>query len=216
MARVNPETKKLTRQRLLDAGADEFARNGLLGANVNRISVAAGLAKGTIYNYFTSKEELFLAVCLEACARAAAGARALPPEAPTRERLRALVESDVRWAREHDAFARVLIREALSGDSRFAPQVLEAAAPWFAKLTEVLDAGVERGEIRRDVPIDQLALSATGLINLALVQHWGSSGAWPSFDDIPDIVLRQFLEGAQPKSRIKPRQSPATPKRRGK
>ena len=116
----------------------------------------------------------------------------------TRERLRALVESDVRWAREHDAFARVLIREALSGDSRFAPQVLEAAAPWFAKLTEVLEAGVERGEIRRGVPVDQLALSVTGLINLALVQHWGSSGAWPSFADIADIVLRQFLEGAQP------------------
>ena len=216
MARVNPETKKLTRQRLLDAGAEEFARNGLRGANVNRISLAAGLAKGTVYNYFTSKEELFLAVCLEACARAVAGARTLPPEAPTRERLRALVESDVRWAREHDAFARVLIREALSGDSRFAPQVLEAAAPWLAKLTEVLDAGVVRGEIRRDVPVDQLALVVTGLIQLALVQHWGSSGAWPSFDDIPDIVLRQFLEGAQPRRRNKPRQSPATPKGRGK
>ncbi len=197
MARVNPETKQLTRQRLLDAGAEEFARNGLHGANVDRISVAAGLAKGTIYNYFTSKEELFLAVCREAGVLAVAGARTLPPEAATREQLRALVESDVRWAREHDAFARVLIREALSGDSRFAPQVLEAAAPWFAKLTEVLDAGVKRGEIRRDVPVDQLALSVTGLINLALVQHWGSSGAWPSFDDIPDVVLRQFLEGAQ-------------------
>jgi hypothetical protein len=108
----------------------------------------------------------------------------------------------------------VLIREALSGDPRFAPQVLEAAAPWFAKLTEVLEAGLERGEIRSDVPVDQLALLLTGLINLALVQHWGSGGAWPSFDDIADIVVRQFLEGAQPTSRTNsPPRSSVTPGR---
>lgn len=197
MARVKPETRKLSRRRLLDAGAQEFARHGLKGANINRISTAAGLAKGTVYNYFTSKEELFLAVCLEACERAAAGMRELPPDAPTRDQIHALVESDVNWAREHDAFARVLIREALSGNPHFAPQVIEAAAPWFVKLTEVLERGVQRGEIRADVPVAQLALLLTGLINLALVQYWGSGNVWPSLDDIPDLVVQQFLEGAQ-------------------
>ena len=209
MPRVNPQAKVRTRERLLDAGAEEFARHGLAAANIDRISLAARLAKGTVYNYFRSKEALFLAVCLEACDRAVRDAPLLPPDAPTRERLRALVKSDVRWAREHEAFARVLIREALSGDPRFASQVLEAATPWFAKLTEVFEAGLERGEIRRDVPVDQLALSLTGLINLALVQHWGSGGAWPALDDIPDIVLRQFLEGAQAPGRHRsPRSAP--------
>lgn len=197
MPRVNPETKLRTREALLDAGAEEFARHGLVGANVDRISLSAGLAKGTIYNYFSSKEALFLAVCLEGCLRAVRDTPPLPPDAPTRDRLRALVKSDIRWACEHEAFARVLVREALSGDPRFTPQILEAASPWLAKLTEVLEAGVERGEIRGDVPVDQLALWLTGLINLALVQHWGSGGVWPAFDDTPDIVLRQFLEGAQ-------------------
>jgi hypothetical protein len=35
-----------TRQRLLEAAASEFAREGYTGANINRISQAAGFAKG--------------------------------------------------------------------------------------------------------------------------------------------------------------------------
>ena len=51
-----------TRQTLLDAAAEEFARQGYDQANINTISTKAGFAKGTIYNYFPSKQALLLAV----------------------------------------------------------------------------------------------------------------------------------------------------------
>src|SRR6266566_4590804 len=69
MSRVTADTKQATRARLLAAAAQEFARAGLERANVDAISLAAGYAKGTIYNYFASKEELFLAVVQDALAR---------------------------------------------------------------------------------------------------------------------------------------------------
>ncbi len=200
MVRVTERVKGATRVRLLEAAAVEFAREGLDGANINRISVAAGLAKGTVYNYFSSKEELFFAVVTESCERAAAGARAVRRDAPTVQRLRALVESDVGWAREHEAFARVLVRQALSGDPRFHPRVLEAAAPFLSAVVDVLADGADRGEIRDDVPAVQLALIFTGLGELALVQHWGSGGAWPALAEIPDLVVRLFMEGAAPRA----------------
>ncbi len=199
MIRVTEQAKSINRTRLLEAAAAEFARDGLDGANINQISVAAGLAKGTVYNYFSSKEELFLAVVSESCERAAAGARSVPAEAPTRVRLRAVVESDVAWAREHDAFARVLVRQALSGDPRFHARVLEAATPFVEAVEAILASGVERGEIRADVPLAQLALVFTGLGELALVQHWGSAGVWPTLAEIPDLVVRLFLDGAEPR-----------------
>src|SRR5436305_1017142 len=64
MSRVTADTKQATRARLLAAAAQEFARAGLERANVDAISLAAGYAKGTIYNYFAPKEELFLAAVL--------------------------------------------------------------------------------------------------------------------------------------------------------
>ena len=50
------------RKPLLEVAAIEFANAGFYGANINRISLAAGFAKGTIYNYFPSKQALMLAL----------------------------------------------------------------------------------------------------------------------------------------------------------
>jgi len=47
-----------TRQLLLQAATEVFARDGYEKANINRISKTAGFAKGTIYNYFESKRAL--------------------------------------------------------------------------------------------------------------------------------------------------------------
>jgi len=50
-----------TRQRLLNAAAEEFAAQGYDKANVNRIAESAGFAIGTVYNYFPNKRELMYA-----------------------------------------------------------------------------------------------------------------------------------------------------------
>ena len=54
-----------TRERLVNAAVEEFAREGYDAANINRITQAAGVATGTIYNYFPSKKELMLAILSE-------------------------------------------------------------------------------------------------------------------------------------------------------
>ena len=51
-----------TRQRLLDAAAQEFAARGIAGARVDRIAHAAQSNKAQIYHYFGSKDGLFDAV----------------------------------------------------------------------------------------------------------------------------------------------------------
>ena len=47
-----------TRALLLDAAARVFARKGAEGAAIHEITAEAGLANGTFYNYFRSREEL--------------------------------------------------------------------------------------------------------------------------------------------------------------
>ena len=56
-----------TRQRLLDAATDEFARYGIAGARVDRIAEAADSNKAQIYHYFDSKDGLFDAVFNAQC-----------------------------------------------------------------------------------------------------------------------------------------------------
>jgi AcrR family transcriptional regulator len=199
MPRLTEQSKTENRRRLLDAAASEFARKGLEDANINEISLAAGFAKGTVYNHFPSKDALFMAVVEEACELAATGAGEVSAEAPTRERLRAVLASDVEWARAHEAFARVLMREVLNPNPRFYPRVLEAAAPFISRVRGILADGVKRGEVRADIPVEELALVFTGFGDLALIQHWGSGGAWPALEQIPTLIAGLFLEGAAPR-----------------
>ncbi|BBY76097.1 TetR family transcriptional regulator [Mycolicibacterium parafortuitum] len=51
-----------TRQVLLDAAEEVFARKGLTGAALEEIADAAGFTRGAIYSQFGAKEKLFLAV----------------------------------------------------------------------------------------------------------------------------------------------------------
>jgi hypothetical protein len=87
--------------------------------------------------------------------------------------------------------------KAFEPTQRFAelPEV-SAAAPFLERVSEVLADGVARGEVRSDVSVQQLALTFTGMGELALIQHWGSGGAWPRLEEIPELVTRLFLEGA--------------------
>jgi AcrR family transcriptional regulator len=191
MVRVTAEVKETTRERLLTAAAQEFARAGFERASVDAISLAAGYAKGTIYNYFPSKEELFLAVVEEASAQAAVSPA--PADAPARERLAAVIAGFCAWAREHDAFARVLVRECLMGTPGLYPRVILAEAPLTGELETILREGARSGELRDDLPAEILALALAGLADLALAQHWASGGALPALQEIPGMVLTLLL-----------------------
>jgi AcrR family transcriptional regulator len=56
------ESRRLTRERLLDAAADAFAVRGYHGASLEEIAEAAGFSRGAVYSNFTGKEDLFLAL----------------------------------------------------------------------------------------------------------------------------------------------------------
>jgi AcrR family transcriptional regulator len=112
-------TKKKTRRRLsaperrakvLVAALCTFADLGFEAASMNSIAAAAGVTKPVLYDYFPSKEDLFVAV-LESVrddllARGAAIARRHDSHA---QRFRAGVESFFRFADEHPDAIRVLV-----------------------------------------------------------------------------------------------------------
>ncbi len=60
-AAISPRRER-TRERLLDAAAQVFARTGFGAASVEAITEAAGFTRGAFYSNFASKEQLFIAL----------------------------------------------------------------------------------------------------------------------------------------------------------
>src|SRR5437588_11711353 len=64
--------RRQTRQRVLGAAITEFKRSGMAGADVNAIVAAAGVAHGTFFFHFPSKEHVLLELEFQEEARSAA------------------------------------------------------------------------------------------------------------------------------------------------
>ena len=56
------EKKAESRRRILESARDVFFRDGFMEANLDEVAEKAGVAKGTLYRYFDSKAELYVAV----------------------------------------------------------------------------------------------------------------------------------------------------------
>ena len=53
------------RQRILKVGIAEFSKKGLSATNINVVAKKAGISIGSLYNYFASKEDLYMAIADE-------------------------------------------------------------------------------------------------------------------------------------------------------
>ncbi|WP_240136243.1 TetR/AcrR family transcriptional regulator [Streptomyces sp. MUM 178J] len=135
------------REEILAAAVRVFARCGYAGSRIEDIAREAGIAKGSVYLYFGSREELLRAAFEGLAARS----EALLAEVGRRpggaaERLELLVRSVMELlARERD-LARVLL-DVWSAGVR-APEWIDMAAfyrDYRAAVTAVLTAGDERG-----------------------------------------------------------------------
>jgi AcrR family transcriptional regulator len=63
MPKISDERKAERREQILDGAQRAFARYGFEGATVNRLEREIGLSRGAIFNYFPSKDDLFIALC---------------------------------------------------------------------------------------------------------------------------------------------------------
>src|SRR5215468_1515560 len=100
------------RRAILEAARSVFARQGYAGTVVEDIAAHAGIGKGTLYLYFPSKEQIFLAAFLEDARRIDAESRAAVAAADSwRDKLRAYVSVRLRYVDEHQDFLRIYMTE---------------------------------------------------------------------------------------------------------
>ena len=60
------EKSALSREKILDAAMEEFARRGYAGASLNTVWEEKHISKGMIYHHFKDKDELYL-LCVRRC-----------------------------------------------------------------------------------------------------------------------------------------------------
>jgi len=115
---IREKRKKDTRARILDAAATLFSEHGIAAVTVDDIASAADVGKGTIYNYFTAKEDIATAFLIELDRAALETMALLPTDAmSTAEALDAAAWSLLEHKGPYREFVRAFLARTFAPDS---------------------------------------------------------------------------------------------------
>ncbi|MFO7653746.1 MAG: TetR/AcrR family transcriptional regulator [Candidatus Krumholzibacteriia bacterium] len=140
------------RERILDAAVAEIARRGYYQTTVSMIARRAGVADGTIYLYFASKDDLLLSLFDRAVRRFIDEGRAqLPGEADAESKLRRIVELHLGLVGE-DRDLAIITQVELRHSVHFMGQLSrQQVREYLGILAEVVVQGQTEGRFRAEL-----------------------------------------------------------------
>jgi TetR/AcrR family fatty acid metabolism transcriptional regulator len=191
--------KEFRVREILEAARRVMARYGMQGTTVDRVAEEAKVAKGTIYLYFQSKDELVHAAVLEGLREMVAETvRSDDPSMPPIDRIPNLIRAQYRIQASNQDFLKTLIignSLDIEVESQAGRDFMRVYAGYLDFVASVLQDAIDRGAIR---PIDsQFAAFMLGeLITGSLRRRLLKLASTPLEADA-DAVVELFLRGIQ-------------------
>lgn len=182
-------------RRILDAAIAVIAESGFHNSRVADIADRAGVADGTVYLYFKSKEQILMAAldsAFEAFYRRAKEELAAASDA--RAKLRILARLHLRLLNQNRNMAVVLqteLRQSAKFLAEFSQRELKG---YFDLIREIIREGQEAGSIRKEVPDKIAAACLFGALD-ELVTSWVLSSREYDLAASADPVIDLLLSG---------------------
>jgi AcrR family transcriptional regulator len=166
--------KERTKERILKAALELFREKGLEGTTTRQISQKAGIAEGTLFNYFKTKEDLalyFFQKETEDLIKWFQAEKRLQ-KAPLSEKLFAIIHRQLEYIDPYEDFIGAVFFRALQPNSTLSPLSFESQElrlKYLRFIREILSEAEEKGEIPR---VGQWGAYAVGLFYMGIVTHW--------------------------------------------
>jgi AcrR family transcriptional regulator len=159
VARPKSEDK---RNAILDAATRVFAERGLTAAPTSEITKQAGVAEGTLFTYFKTKDDLINALYREIKLELAdAMMSGFPRKQRVRTRLRHVWDGYVNWGVANREKRSVLAQLQVSG--MLSKESIEAGSAPFVEMQNTIRDAIERHILRADLPIELISKTMAAL-----------------------------------------------------
>jgi AcrR family transcriptional regulator len=168
------QNKERTREQSLEAALDLFRRNGLDGTTTKQISRRAGIAEGTLFNYFKTKEDLALYFFqketddLIEWFEKDSSLR----EAPLPEKLFAIIHRQLEYISPYEEFIGAVFFRSLQPRSKLSPLSLDSQELRLKYLKFIRDVMADAEEKEEISNVGELGAYAFGLFYIGIVLHW--------------------------------------------
>jgi len=195
-ASLKAQARQLYRDRIIDAAEQVFVKRGLAGTRMQDVGAEAGLATGTLYNYFANRDALLSSLLERRLDQLLAEVRAADAalvNAPYRDRLVAVVRASFQHFEAHRALFTVLSGGGITG--KHMRRCADGQREYQAAFAEPLARAVAVGALRADVPISVQADFLTGAVH-GVLRGWARQEGATNLVDQAQAVVDLFLRGA--------------------
>src|SRR5881397_3918705 len=168
------ESKKAIRERIVKAALSLFQSKGFDSTTTKAIARKAGIAEGTVFNYFKSKDDIALHFFEQEVDQAIASVRENPRlrKAPLEEKLFALVHSQLEFLAPYEKFIGAAFIHALRPASPlgiFSHRAQELRHRYVGFVQELLDESLPK---QRHSPLAFLAPEVFWIYYLGALLYW--------------------------------------------
>ena len=161
-----------TRERILEAAVEVFARRGFHGSRIADIAEQAGIAYGLVYHHFRNKDDILAAIFGERWGNHMSYlAQLVESEASFRDKLARLVHFWIESYRTDPHLMTVMINEISRSYDFLDSRDLVAVMNVFDFVKRLIEDGRARGELRSDVDATFAAYSVLGAAEMILTGY---------------------------------------------
>lgn len=136
------------RELILKAALDVFSEKGFHEAKIEEIAQEAGIGKGTVYEYFRSKEQLFQEMLKEGMEIFdSLLEEELQAKKTLHEKLAGMIRHNLEIGRRFRPLARIIMMEATIIDDTFRNWLMEMHKTRLQTIADIISEGVKSKEI---------------------------------------------------------------------
>ncbi|MEC3993541.1 helix-turn-helix domain-containing protein [Actinacidiphila sp. DG2A-62] len=190
--------RRATRQRLYDAAVTLIAEQGFSATTVDEIAERAGVAKGTVYYNFASKNDLFEELMRHGVGLLTASLRQAAEDAAARggsrvDGLDAMIRAGLGFIVRYPSFTQLYVAELWRTNRTWQETLAVVRQEAVAVVEKVLGEAVEAGEVSGEIDVPLTASALFGMVLVAALD-WQAFQPERSIDEV-HAALSRLLQG---------------------
>lgn len=190
------------RQEILTAAENVFVRKGFFNTTMNEIARAAEFGVGTIYQYFSSKEELYTTLILERTDEIMDALILSARKAPDPiGKIKTLINEQLKIFDANKGFIRLMAAEIDTPTSpeetrsRLRSEIDSTYERFLEAIEKIFSEGIKLG-VFRNFPPRKMTVALQGIVT-GFVSEWYRSGFQEKLSDNSDLILKIFFDSLE-------------------
>jgi TetR/AcrR family fatty acid metabolism transcriptional regulator len=164
--------KTIRRESIIQAAIEVFSKKGFQAAGISEIAQRAGVADGTIYQYFKNKEDLFFSIPIEKTNEFRSKVELhLKGISGALNKIRKFVWYFLYFFKTNPEYGRLLMLEMRVNKSFVKTETYDFLKQSVSSVLEIIEEGQKEGVIRKDVDIYLLRHLILGILE-HMVTRW--------------------------------------------